>query len=203
MTPRKTFIVLFIVLPLFLGMTTEDEHGSGSKPFLGKVFNFILLVGGLTYVLYKPAKTFLDARGRGISRDLDGARASRKEAEKSLQQTRGRLETLSSEIEELMEEAEEEARREKQRILEAARRESDRIKQYAAQEIDMLTKAGIRELREYAAKAACALAQDRIQKRMTPETQSSLIDKSIERFEKLYEKSGPGSQIHAGTRQSC
>lgn len=200
MTPKKTFIILFLVLPLFLGMGGEEAHGSGSQVFLGKVINFILLFGGLTYVLFKPVKMFLDARSQGISRDLDEAEASRTEAEKSLLQARGRLETISGEIEALMKEAEEEARREIRLILEAARRESDRIKQQAAQEMNMLTKAGIRELREYAAETACTLAQERIQKRMTFETQSSLIDKSIERLEKLYEKSGPGSQIHAGTR---
>lgn len=199
MKPRKKLFVLLILLPLFLGMTTEDGHASGSKEFLGKVINFFLLFGGLAYVLYKPVKMFLDARSQGVSRDLDLARASRKKAEKSLQQARDRLDTLSAEIDKLKKEAEEEALRQKQRILEAARRESVRIKQYAAQETDMLTKAGIRELRGYAAEAACALVRERIQKRMTPETQSSLNDKSIERLEKLYEKSGPGSKIHPGT----
>jgi F0F1-type ATP synthase membrane subunit b/b' len=47
-----------------------------------------------------------------------------------------------------------------------------------------------RELREYAAGLATEKARERILAKMTPERQARLIDSSIERLERLYEKSG-------------
>ena len=60
------------------------------------------------------------------------------------------------------------------------------------QEIEMLSSAGMKEIREYIANLVTEQAQERIIKRITPESQSLLIDKSIERLEQLYEKPSAG-----------
>jgi hypothetical protein len=53
----------------------------------------------------------------------------------------------------------------------------------------MLTKDSLREIKEYTAAIASDLARQRIQDQVNEDYQSSLIDKSIERLERLYEKS--------------
>jgi hypothetical protein len=56
----------------------------------------------------------------------------------------------------------------------------------------MLSSAGLRDIREYIANLVTAQAQERILKKLTPKSQSLLIDKSIERLEQLYEKPSAG-----------
>jgi F0F1-type ATP synthase membrane subunit b/b' len=63
----------------------------------------------------------------------------------------------------------------------------------------MLTQVAIRDIRKHTADLATKLAQQSIQDRITEEYQSTLIDKSIERLEKLYEKSNSDKKVRSRT----
>jgi F0F1-type ATP synthase membrane subunit b/b' len=97
---------------------------------------------------------------------------------------------LDGEIQRMMETAKAVAGREKDRIANLAAEESLRIKKFAGQEIDQQVRAGTQELKAYAAERGTSLARERIRKKLTPGDQAALIDKSIERLSKFYEKSG-------------
>jgi F0F1-type ATP synthase membrane subunit b/b' len=56
----------------------------------------------------------------------------------------------------------------------------------------MLSRAGVKKLKEYAVSLAAEQALARIQKKITEKDHSELIDKSIERLEKLHEKESFG-----------
>jgi F0F1-type ATP synthase membrane subunit b/b' len=56
----------------------------------------------------------------------------------------------------------------------------------------MLSRSGIKELKEYAVSLAAEQAMARIQKKITDQIHADLIDKSIERLEKLHEKASFG-----------
>jgi F0F1-type ATP synthase membrane subunit b/b' len=99
---------------------------------------------------------------------------------------------LEKEIEKVMKEAEKEGRREKEETLQMAQRETEKIKYFAKQEIDAIIRSRIRELREYSAALATALAEEKIKRKMSPELQSLLINRSIERLDKLDEKPNSG-----------
>jgi F0F1-type ATP synthase membrane subunit b/b' len=104
---------------------------------------------------------------------------------------------LEKEIKKIMKEAENEGRKERDMTLHLAQQETERIKHYAKQEIDAIIGAGIRGLREYTAVLATALAEERIKKKMTPEFQSLMIDRSIERLSELDEKSDSGQKVQS------
>ncbi len=193
MAPKKQILVLLMVLPLLMFMAEDEEHQtSGSGAFLGKVVNFVLLFGGLTLLLRKPLRNFLDNRGKEIALNLEQTRATREDAEASLNQIQGRLAELSLEIQEMNLDAEGEGKGQKDQILAAARTEVERLKRLAQQEIEMLSQVGGRELREYAAELATLRAEERINDRITSKDQTQLIDESIERLERLHEESGSG-----------
>ena len=78
--------------------------------------------------------------------------------------------------------------REKERVLALARQESEKIRSFAALEIEMLSQSARAELKEHAAEMAVTLARANIERRLTPELHSRLIDESILRLEMLYEK---------------
>jgi len=190
---RKKILIVILLLPFFVFMSPEEEeHSSGLIDFLGKTVNFIILFGGLTYLLHKPIRSFLEKRAQDIQSSLKEAADSRKDAEQKLKEIERRLAGLEKEIEIVMKEAENEGRREKEETLQRAQRETERIKYFAKQEIDAIIRSRIRELREYSAALATALAEERIKRKMDPELQSLLINRSIERLDKLDEKPNSG-----------
>jgi F0F1-type ATP synthase membrane subunit b/b' len=189
--PKRALFVLLVV-PLFLFMSAEEGHGgSGAVDFAGKVVNFLILFGGLAFVLAKPVREMLGKRGSDIREDLAAAEGRRGEAEKKSAETAARLGGLDGEIGRLKEEAEEEARRTGERIGRAAEAEAEKIRRFAEQEIDEQVRSGVRALKSYAAEAAASLARERIRKKLTPGDQAALIDKSIEKLTELHEKPGP------------
>ena len=156
--------------------------------FLGKVVNSLILFGGLTLALWKPVKAMLAKRTSDVGDGISRAQASRAEAEAGALESRAKLAGLAAEIARLRAQAEEDGRRESQRIALAASAEAERLKKLTRQELDEQTRRGIGELKAYAAAQATALARERIRARLTPEIQSALIDRSIDRLSQLHEE---------------
>ena len=199
MIHRKQILHILLVLPLLIFMASEEEsHSSALFDFMGKLVNFIILFGGIAFVLRKPIQKFLAARGQDIERSLKEASELKSESEKKLRAVKDRFEQLRDEIKKIGHNSDEEGLQERDLIIKAASQEAKRIEHFARQEIIALSQGGIRELRGYTAELAIALARERIQKRLTAKEHSRLIDKSIDRLEGLYEKTGSGKKIHPG-----
>jgi F-type H+-transporting ATPase subunit b len=189
MADKKTAFAVLLLVPLFIFMTTEEgTSSSGSSNFLGKVVNFAVLFGGLTYILYKPLRNFLTKRSRDIRAALDEARDARREAEQKLEEARRRIAALEDEVTGMKREAERKGLKEQAKIKALAEKEAIRIRSFAQQEIDLQLKAGIQELKEYTAEIAASLAEARMKDKITEEGQSKLIDKSIERLAEIHEE---------------
>jgi F-type H+-transporting ATPase subunit b len=200
MSQKRTILLVLLAVPFLMFMSSaEESHPSQTMDFIGKVINFLLLFGGLAYILRKPLGNFLKSRSEELERALNVAKESHQEAAERLNQVESRLGKLDEEIEKMQREAEAEGQSLRRSIIEEAKQDSQRLKHFTGQEIEMLTKDAIREIKEYTFALAAELAQQRIQGRMTEEFQSSLIDKSIERLEKLHEKSNSDTKIHSRT----
>lgn len=185
-------LLLFLAVPLFLGAAAEEAgRPSATMDFIGKVVNALVLFGGLTFVLRKPVKAILAKRTVDVGESLRLAQAGRTEAETKSEESKKKLAGLEGEIRALQDEAEAEARREAERISRAAAAEAERLKKFTRQELDEQVRQSVGELKAYAAARAAAIARERIRRRLTPEAQSALIDKSIDRLSKLHEKPGP------------
>ena len=160
------FLVL-LILPLSRGLAEEgtapESSGSG---MLGKIVNFVILFGALVFFLRKPIRVLLAKRTSDIRAALEDEVA--------------RIKTL----------AENDALVEKGRLRALAEYEAVRIRTLAAQDVDARLKAGVRELKAYAAELAAELAEARIKARMTDDLHGELIDRSIEKLGALHEKSG-------------
>lgn len=167
--------------------------------FLGKVINFVVLIGGLIYLLRSPLRNFLEGRTKSLDHALRETKETCMEAEKKQQEIENRLKNISRETEHIRKDAETEGQVIQERILQEAEADAHRLRLLSRQEIEMLTQAGIREIKQYAAGLATALARQRIQSKINEEDQSLLIDRSIERLEKIYEKSSPDQAIRTRT----
>jgi len=190
MTYKKRIWIILLVLPFFLFMSTEEgQHKEDSMAFVGKVVNFVILFGGLTFLLYKPARNFLAERGNTIEQTIKEAGSNRQEAEAKLRKTQVRLKELEVETALMGKEAESEGRAEEERIIKLARQETERLKQLASQEIELISNLGTKELKEYAAGLAMRQAEKSIIEKIKNKDHKLLIDKSIERLEDIHEKS--------------
>jgi F-type H+-transporting ATPase subunit b len=192
MISRKSVLLVLFALPLLIFMSAEEGgHVSATMDFLGKMVNFLILFGGLTFVLRKPLKAMLAKRTADIGesiRDAEGARAG---AETKAGESQAKLSGLEGEVQRLKIAAEEEGKRETERIARTAAEEAERLKKFTRQELEEQVRRGVHELRTYAAARATDLARERIRKRLTPELQAVLIEKSIDRLSRINEKSGP------------
>lgn len=164
---------------------------SAGMDFLGKVVNFLVLFGGLTFVMRKPVKAMLAKRTVAVGESLRLAQTGRTEAEARSEASKAKLAGLEGEVRTLKAEAEAEGRRESGRISQAAAAEAERLKNFTRRELDEQVRQSVGELKTYAAARAADIARERIRRRLTPEAQSALIDKSIDRLSKLHEKPGP------------
>jgi len=172
-------------------VSAEGEHSEGhGSGFIGKVLNFLILFGGLAFILRKPISRFLRERGDGIKIDLEETRSSRKEKQKNLKSIHNRLKKVAGEAKSIKQEAENIGKNDRERILQEAGIEAGRLKESAKQNIELLSQFGIQELKAYTAEMAINIAREKIRKNISPESQAVLIDRSINKLETFYEKSG-------------
>jgi F0F1-type ATP synthase membrane subunit b/b' len=192
MIRRKRAAAVLLVLPFLLFLSSEEgARTSAGLDLLGKTINFLVLFGGLAFLLRKPLRAMLGKRGLAIGESLRQADEAKADAEGKQREAEVKLSSLEEDIRRMMDTARSVAEREKDRIAAQAAAEAERIRRFTQDEIDRLAKSGLQELKAYAAEKATAAAGERIRKRLTPAEQVALIDKSIERLSELHEKPGP------------
>jgi F-type H+-transporting ATPase subunit b len=187
--PKQKADFLPILLPFLLGISTAQEsHVSPLTDFLGKTVNFIILFGGLGFLLAKPLRKFLAEIGLSVEKTIHETEKAKANAEEKLGLLQERMQSLEQDVTKIKGEGEQSGEREKERILALAKQESEKVKSFAAQEIETLAQSARAELKEHAAELAVALARAKIESRLTPELHSRLIDESIRSLETLHEK---------------
>jgi F0F1-type ATP synthase membrane subunit b/b' len=157
----------------------EAAHGSehAVRDTIARLFNFVILVGALTYFLKTPIAGYLAGRSAQIRQDLVTAADLRKDATAQLEAIHQKLAALPAELAALQERGQEDVRSEKVRIAQAAAAERERLIDQTRREIDMRLRMARRELTEYAAQLAVSVARDRITRTITPEDQLRLVDR--------------------------
>lgn len=152
-------------------------HGESLWALAARVANFLVLAGGLYYLLRKPLERYLNARSEQIRTDLATAAETRREAAARLRQVEERLRALPSEIAALEARGREEVAAEELRLTRAAEAERQRLADQTRREIERQLLAARRALAEYAADLAIGVARARVTRELTPEEQMRLIDR--------------------------
>jgi F-type H+-transporting ATPase subunit b len=150
----------------------EGEHG---KLELWKWANFVVLAGGLGYLINKNAGPFFAGRSEQIRQEMQEAQEARRQSEARAAEVDRRLASLEGEIAALRAESQQEAQAESERLTRHTAAEMAKIQAHADQEIASAGKAARMELKRYTAHLAVTLAEQRLQARMTPETQDRLM----------------------------
>lgn len=148
------------------------EHGNLE---IWKWANFLILAGGLGYLIAKNAGPFFAARSQQIRKDMLEAQEARRAAEARSAEVDARLAALEKEIAALQANSRREIEAETERLSRHTAGEIAKIQAHAEQEIASAGKAARTELKRYSAELAVALAEERLRRRMTPETQQALV----------------------------
>jgi len=151
----------------------EEEDGGLE---IWKWANFLILAGGLGYLIGKNAGPFLAARSAGIRKDMEESARRRQEAEATAADVDRRLSTLESQIAALRAEAEKEMAAGANRIARQTEEDIAKVKAHAEAEIAIAGKGARAELKRYSGELAVGLAEQKIRARMTPNTQDGLVE---------------------------
>lgn len=162
-------MVCFAAAPIF----AEDKEDSGMQGW--KWANFVVLAGGLGYLIGKKGGPFFAARSVKIRQDLMDSGEVRKQAEARAAEVERRLANLEAEIALLRVESGKEEEAEAGRFGRHTAAEIGKTQARAEQEIAAAGKAARLELKRYCADLAVGLAEQKIRARMTPETQDALV----------------------------
>ena len=156
----------------------EKSSGEGKTGDLTgwKWANFVVLAGGLGYLIGKNAGPFFAARSQQIRKDMVEAGDQKKEADARVAAVEQRLAGLESEIASLRAESQREAQAETSRMAQQTTLEMAKIQTQAEQEIASAAKAARTDLKRYSAQLAVGLAAGKIRERMTPAVEDALVE---------------------------
>lgn len=152
----------------------KEEKSGGEAAW--KWANFVILAAGLGYMLNKYMPPIFRARTTEIQKDISEAQAIKKDAETRAAAVDARVQALGAEMDRFRAQSKLEMQQEGDRIRQETARQLARHDVQAAQEIEAAGKTARRELKEYAAKLALELAEQRIRARVDDRTESGLVD---------------------------
>lgn len=156
--------------------THESEKKDEGRLEIWKWVNFLILAGGLGYMIGKNAGPFFANRSASIRQDMEESLQKRKEAEARAAEVERRLASLESQIAALRSESEQELKAGAERLSRQTADDLAKIQAHAGQEIASAGKQARSELKRFSAELAMGLAEQKVRARMTPGTQDALVD---------------------------
>jgi F0F1-type ATP synthase membrane subunit b/b' len=169
-------VLLAVALPVH-----ASEEGGGDNLFtapIGWVFRwiqFIVVFGGVGYLLAKKAPAYFRRRAETIVASITESTKVKEEAERQLREAEEKLRRLDQELAEMRHAAQREAAAEAERIRKATQDEAKKIERAAQAEVGAAERAARIELKALAARLAVERAEALIRKQMTPQTEAALL----------------------------
>ncbi len=161
---------------------TEAQHEEPAWHAVARWANFIVLFGGLAFLLRKPMAAFFETRKNDISTGLQRAQDAQASAQARMDEIERRLAHLTADMAALRSEAEKEAHVEREKILAEARREVERVIEQSRQEIDRVARTVEREIKEKIADLVIDRASNTLRSEMTQDDQKRVIVRFIKKL---------------------
>lgn len=141
------------------------------------LLNFVILAGGLYFLLYKPVEDFMGKRRQAYQELDERARRDREEAGEMRKSAQEKLEALHEEIAEIRIKAVDEVEAERQQMIAEARAEARRILETAGKTAEQRSKKAIADANEEIRE----LAMEAVQKMML--TDENVLDRFLDATE--------------------
>lgn len=175
----------------------EGEHRAEGMTWGEVIFrwiNFALLAGLLYWVLVVPPPFIREVfsfaglsaifvqRSEAIAEAKELARRQTQEAEQILQQSETRLMRIEGEVAELVDQARQDAEREKNRAEEDGQAQSEKIRELSRRELRAETLSVQRKLKAFVAELAVGMAEKLLREHMTRADQERLVEDYVSRL---------------------
>jgi F-type H+-transporting ATPase subunit b len=143
------------------------------------LINLVIIWGVLYYFGSKFLGNTLSSRRATIEEAIQDAERRQREAAQALDEQNQKLAQAQSKAKEIVETAKQNASNVRDEILAQAKADVERMKAAADQDVSYQQERVMRELRQRIADLAIARAENELPARLSPEVQTSLVDKSI------------------------
>lgn len=146
------------------------------------MLNFLLLMGGLTFLLYKPVLKFINNRQQTIKKQIEDNAAAKKEAEEMLSEYQQKILNAEKEIDKIHADALKTMAAERESIISDAKLKAEEIYNKAKAERDYERDNAIKNLQNEVADVAVKLAENILDREISKEENLKLIDESIKEW---------------------
>ena len=157
-----------------------DKLGIDVPSLLAFAINFLLLLGLLTLVLYKPITRMLDQRSAKIKESLDQAESIKQESIRAEEAVKEQIEAGRKEGQVIIAQASQTAERVKEEARAAARQEAEALIAKARTEMDRERDESFNQLRQEFADLSVLAAEKVIGQSLDKKAHQQLIDKVLE-----------------------
>ena len=157
-----------------------EALGINLAGLLTHLISFVILVGLLTYLLYKPVLRVLDQRSERIRESLEASQRAQEEAARSQEEMQQQLESARAEGQQMIAQAREVADRFREEELARAREEIAAERTRAEANIQRERDAAIEDLRREFAGLAVVAAERVIRRSLDDSDHSVLIEQVLE-----------------------
>ena len=140
---------------------------------------FVVLLGVLRKIAWKPLLAALDEREQNIKEALEQARKTQRETELVLAENQRRTDAGFKRAEEIVQQARQEAEQMRQKMLEEAKAESRRVTEQGLRRIEAEQRAAMEEIRKMAGDLAIQAAGRLIQVSLSDQQQREIVDKFL------------------------
>ncbi len=159
--------------------------GFSVSTLVAQIVNFLILLGLLYLVAYKPILRMFDERSRRIRESMEETQSIKEQAARAEEEAKKRIEAASKEGQELVARAVRTAGEVKQKAQQEAKPEAEALIAKARLEIQRERDEAIDELRKEFTDLTIAAAGKVIERELDKETHRQLIDKVLEESETL------------------
>lgn len=164
---------------LWLLATEESGFGLNIDILETNLINLVIIWGVLFYFGSKFLGNTLSSRRATIEEAIQDAERRQREASQKLEEQNQQLAQAQSKAKEILEMAKQNASKVSEDVLAQAKDDVERMRAAADQDVSFQQERVMRELRQRIAELAIARAENELPARLSPEIQTSLVDKSI------------------------
>ncbi|MGC9320021.1 MAG: hypothetical protein ACP5KN_18460 [Armatimonadota bacterium] len=150
-----------------------------------QIFNFLVLVVALHYLLYGPITRAMDEREERIARRMREAQEREEEAEEEARRHRKARREFEERHGELMDEARQEAQRRREELIEQTREEIEALQKQWSRALRDEREAFLRELRRRTSQQVCTVARRALRDLADVELQRQITDVFIQRLREV------------------
>jgi len=166
----------------FAAESSSPEPANSTAGLVFRWLNFLLVFGGLAYLLARYGGGYFRGRAQAITASIRQAGAEEEAAEQELRDATENITSLDQEIAQLRRKAAEESAVTAERVAELGRREISRIEQASRTEISAAQRAARLELKSLAGGMAVERAGVLVRSRMDANRRAALFQTFLARL---------------------